>query len=117
VNLYKTKWPNASIYCYEAVCTDCHGIHEIRATDDPKSSVHAANLIQSCRKCHADATDQFASAWTGHYKVTRARAPLTYYVNLFYTILIPTVLGGMTLFNLTDFGSRIINRLKRGKTS
>jgi|GEM_PF-149667 len=117
VQLYKTKWPSASIYCYEAVCTDCHGIHEIRSHTDPKSSVHPDNLIYACRKCHPDAPAQFASAWAGHYKVTRERAPLTYYVNLFYTILIPLVIGAMAFFVLTDIGRRIVNHFKRGKAS
>jgi predicted CXXCH cytochrome family protein len=117
VELYKTKWPQASIYCYEAVCTDCHGIHEIRSTSDPKSSVHPDNLINACRDCHPDAPDKFATAWAGHYKVTRERAPLTYYVNLFYAILIPSVLGIMVLFVLTDVGRRVVNHFKRGKAS
>ncbi|MGB9593675.1 MAG: cytochrome c3 family protein, partial [Anaerolineae bacterium] len=117
VQLYKTKWPTASIYCYEAVCTDCHGIHEIRSHTDPKSSVHPDNLIHACRKCHPDAPDKFATAWAGHYKITRERAPLTYYVNLFYTILIPLVIGAMAFFVLTDIGRRIVNHFKRGKAS
>lgn len=116
VELYKTKWPAGSIYCYEAVCTDCHGIHEIRSPDDPKSSVHPDNLIHACRQCHDNAPPQFATAWTGHYKVTQERQPLTYYVNLFYRILIPLVIGGMVLFVLTDIGRRAINHFKRGKT-
>ena len=117
VQLYKTKWPSVSIYCYEAVCTDCHGIHEIRSHTDPKSSVHPDNLIHACRQCHPDAPDQLASAWAGHYKITRERAPLTYYVNLFYMILIPLVIGAMAFFVLTDIGRRIVNHFKRGKAS
>lgn len=117
VELYKTKWPEGSIYCYEAVCTDCHGIHEIRSADDPKSTVHPDNLNQACRQCHPGAPAQFASAWTGHLKVTQERHPLTYYVQLFYKILIPLVIGAMVLFVLTDIGRRAINHFKRGKAS
>jgi hypothetical protein len=79
--------------------------------------VNSANLINACRQCHPDASNQFASAWTGHYKITQDRAPLTYYVNLFYTILIPTVIGGMVLFLLTDIGRRVFRRIRRGKSS
>jgi predicted CXXCH cytochrome family protein len=117
VELYRTRWPEASIFCYEAVCTDCHGIHEIRATHDPKSSVHPDNLIHACRDCHPSAPPNFAGAWTGHYKVTRERAPLTYYVNLFYAILIPTVIGGMVLFVFSDIGRRVVTHFKRGKSA
>jgi cytochrome b subunit of formate dehydrogenase len=35
------------------VCTDCHGIHTIKAPSDPKSSVNAKNLARStCAQCH-----------------------------------------------------------------
>ncbi len=37
-----------------AVCTDCHGVHEIRATDDVRSLVYKTNIPQTCAKCHAD---------------------------------------------------------------
>jgi cytochrome b subunit of formate dehydrogenase len=35
------------------VCTDCHGIHTIKAPSDPASSVSAYNLARStCARCH-----------------------------------------------------------------
>lgn len=35
------------------VCTDCHGIHSIKAHLDPNSSVNARNLAQAtCSRCH-----------------------------------------------------------------
>ena len=35
------------------VCTDCHGIHSIKAHLDPNSSVSAANLTKiTCARCH-----------------------------------------------------------------
>jgi len=37
-----------------AVCTDCHGVHEIRARDDPESSVFKSNVPKLCAGCHAD---------------------------------------------------------------
>ncbi len=35
-----------------AVCTDCHGVHEIRRRDDPKSSVFVRNIPATCGRCH-----------------------------------------------------------------
>jgi len=35
------------------VCTDCHGIHTIKAPTDPKSAVAAANVANTCASCHA----------------------------------------------------------------
>jgi formate dehydrogenase gamma subunit len=35
------------------VCTDCHGIHGIKAKQDPNSTVSAQNLAQAtCARCH-----------------------------------------------------------------
>jgi len=44
-----------------AGCFDCHGAHEIHATDDPQSTVAPDRRAATCRKCHASAPDQFAS--------------------------------------------------------
>jgi cytochrome b subunit of formate dehydrogenase len=35
------------------VCTDCHGIHTIKAPNDPNSAVAAANVGNTCASCHA----------------------------------------------------------------
>lgn len=52
-----------------AVCTDCHGVHDLRAPSDPRSKVHPTNIATTCAHCHADVTymkpygiksDQFA---------------------------------------------------------
>jgi hypothetical protein len=37
-----------------AVCVDCHGVHGIRAVDDPRSSVYPSNVAETCSRCHAD---------------------------------------------------------------
>jgi cytochrome b subunit of formate dehydrogenase len=34
------------------VCTDCHGIHTIKAPTDPSSSVASANVGSGCAQCH-----------------------------------------------------------------
>ena len=37
-----------------AVCTDCHGAHQIRDTEDPRSPTHPRNLAATCGTCHSD---------------------------------------------------------------
>lgn len=37
-----------------AVCTDCHGVHEIYAAADPRSSAAARRLPVTCGSCHSD---------------------------------------------------------------
>lgn len=52
-----------------AVCTDCHGLHNIRPASDSRSRVHPLNVAETCARCHADSqymksygipTDQYA---------------------------------------------------------
>jgi hypothetical protein len=37
-----------------AVCTDCHGVHDIKKVSDPTSKVFAFNVPELCASCHAD---------------------------------------------------------------
>jgi predicted CXXCH cytochrome family protein len=37
-----------------ATCIDCHVPHSIRPPDDPASSVHPANVVATCGRCHSD---------------------------------------------------------------
>ncbi len=52
-----------------ATCTDCHGIHEIRAISDPKSSSNHQNSPATCAKCHAN--KELMSAWYYGIKTDR----------------------------------------------
>ena len=38
-----------------ARCTDCHGMHDIKGSDDPASPTHHLNLPATCGKCHGNA--------------------------------------------------------------
>ena len=37
-----------------AVCSDCHGAHDILAPSDPASRVFASNIPRTCGRCHGD---------------------------------------------------------------
>jgi DnaJ-class molecular chaperone len=39
-----------------ANCASCHGVHDIRGPNDPKSSVNIANIPSTCGKCHKGST-------------------------------------------------------------
>lgn len=80
---------------FTAVCTDCHGVHDIRPAKDPASSVMQANLAATCRRCHPGATENFPAAWLSHYEPSWRRAPLVYAVKVMYWIFIPLTLGGL----------------------
>lgn len=37
-----------------AICTDCHGIHDVKKASDPTSPVFPLNVPKLCSSCHAD---------------------------------------------------------------
>src|SRR5512146_2232030 len=37
-----------------AVCTDCHGVHGLRAVSDTRAAVHPLNVAKTCSRCHSD---------------------------------------------------------------
>ncbi len=39
-----------------AVCSSCHGAHGIWRASDPRSPVYPTHVVDTCAKCHADAT-------------------------------------------------------------
>jgi len=97
------------------VCTDCHGVHNISRVDDPATGVSIkSNLLVRCQRCHPDVTSEnFTDAWMSHFVASPTRFPLVYYVNLFYKIFVPAVIGGMLIFVLSDIARRGLESRKR----
>jgi predicted CXXCH cytochrome family protein len=114
VTLFEKEHPDQQTN--KAVCTDCHGIHDMQKVTAANSSVVKENLLNTCRRCHPDAAANFPDSWVGHFAPTRDRFPLVYYVNLFYRILIPVTIGGMVLFVIIDAGGRMIRRIRKGRS-
>jgi cytochrome b subunit of formate dehydrogenase len=48
-----------------AVCSDCHGSHDIRAAGDSQSSIFKANVPQTCAKCHETQKSEFMASIHG----------------------------------------------------
>jgi cytochrome b subunit of formate dehydrogenase len=48
-------------YAETAKCYDCHGSHEIHRLADESSSMHINNRLETCRNCHAEATDGYVT--------------------------------------------------------
>jgi cytochrome b subunit of formate dehydrogenase len=48
-----------------AVCTDCHGVHEIRTASDDKSSIFKFNVPETCAKCHGAVEAEFIQSIHG----------------------------------------------------
>ncbi|MBL8098970.1 MAG: hypothetical protein JNK81_07295 [Anaerolineales bacterium] len=116
VKLFGEQSPNETTN--KAVCTDCHGVHDIARVDNAETGIALReNLLVKCQVCHPDATANFPGAWMSHYEPSPEHNPIVYYVNLFYQIMIPGIIGGMVFFILTDIYRRRINRAKGVKHS
>jgi len=97
----------------KAVCYDCHGIHNILSVNDPNKGLSVKeNMLGACQNCHPDATTNFPDSWLSHYRPDKEKFPIVFYVDLFYKILIPTVLGGMAIFVLADMYHRLRRLIK-----
>jgi predicted CXXCH cytochrome family protein len=111
VSVYEARWP--SIWHNSAVCTDCHGIHNILPASDPQSTVNPANLLVTCQKCHPTAGPNWVGAWTGHNEISQERTPWLYYVRSFYDYFVPAVLWVSILYVLLQILHATVERVKR----
>jgi predicted CXXCH cytochrome family protein len=57
-----------------ANCVDCHGIHNIRAVDDPQSPVHPSQLAAKCGACHSEIAAMFRQSPHARVFTTSSRA-------------------------------------------
>jgi hypothetical protein len=89
VTLFGDQSPDQVIS--QAVCIDCHGIHDIKAVNDPASPVIRMNLLATCQQCHPNAGEHFTAAWASHYIPSSEHNVLVYNVDIFYIMLLGTV--------------------------
>lgn len=116
VNMFEKQSPDAPTN--KPVCYDCHGVHDISWVNDPHTGLEMQeNLLARCQECHPDATNNFPAAWMSHYIPSAEKYPLVYYVNLFYLIFIPLVLGGMIALVGLDVGHSVFVKIRRSKHS
>lgn len=82
-----------------AFCIDCHNTHKILPKDSPESSVNEANVLETCQKCHDDATQVFAESYS-HVTQNLEAQEVEGVVTTIYFWLIVVVIGGMILHNI-----------------
>ena len=111
VSIYKARWP--TIWHNSAVCTDCHGIHNIRPTKDTASMVNPANLLATCQKCHPGAGPNWTGAWTGHNEISLNRTPFLYYTNAFYSSFVLVILWLSVIYVVLQIIRASTERIRR----
>lgn len=75
-----------------ANCIDCHGSHNAMEVSNPDSTVAAANLPQTCGKCHVAPRDNYA-AGVEHQSFVQAGTAPYYTFKFFVWLTILTVIG------------------------
>ncbi len=110
ISVYKARW--GAVWHDSAVCTDCHGVHDIRKTKDPASSVNPKNLLATCRKCHPTVGPNWTDAWTGHNEISLKRTPILFYVDQFYTSFTPFILWICIIYVALQIIHAIVDRVR-----
>ena len=102
-----------------ANCASCHGYHKILPSNDPESTIHKRNLVQTCGKCHPGAGENFASGAV-HLKDSASGGvgnKVNHWVRVFYLALIFIVIGFMLVHNFLSWLRALrIWRAARGET-
>ncbi len=85
-----------------ANCASCHGVHDIKPSNDPSSRISKENLVKTCGTCHPGANKNFTKGAV-HVIATERQEDLLYYISTAYIFMIVFTIGGMFLHNLLDF--------------
>jgi cytochrome b subunit of formate dehydrogenase len=93
-----------------ANCASCHGIHNILASADPRSTVNPKNLGQTCGRCHPGVSQRFAIGPVHVRSATKSEHPTVRWIRLAYLLLIPLTIGFMVFHNGIDFLRKLRHR-------
>jgi len=99
-----------------ANCASCHGVHNILASSDPKSTINPKNLPKTCGKCHPGAGERFAISQV-HVSQGAGEPPALRWVRQFYLLVIPVTIGLMLLHNGGDWIRKTIRLRFRAKAA
>jgi cytochrome b subunit of formate dehydrogenase/DnaJ-class molecular chaperone len=97
-----------------ANCASCHGVHSILRSSDPRSTVNAANLRNTCGVCHKGVVEAKFTIGRVHVATDAGpNHPVVKWIRWTYWVLIPATLGFMLLHNLVDLLSKLVRRKPR----
>jgi cytochrome b subunit of formate dehydrogenase len=86
-----------------ANCASCHGVHNIKPSSDPSSTINKANLASTCGRCHPGAGKNFTRGAV-HVVIGPNSGPkILYWIRAIYILLIVVTIGCMFLHNFLDF--------------
>jgi len=92
-----------------ANCASCHGHHDIRPSNDPRSSINPANIAATCGTCHAGAGANFARGRI-HVVSERTENRWAYTVKVVYLVVIGGLISVFLAFIAADLYRRLRGR-------
>ena len=111
ISLYTKKLKNSTSFNKNiAVCTDCHGIHNIKSMRTLDTNTIKENLLKRCVQCHPNASLNFTNAWLSHYIPSLNHYPVLYIAIIIYKIFIPLLIAALALQILLHIWRYAINR-------
>ncbi|HVC00253.1 MAG TPA: cytochrome c3 family protein [Candidatus Dormibacteraeota bacterium] len=102
-------------YTETAHCWNCHGNHDILPPSNPQSTVNPANLVTTCGRCHAGASERFVSYQPHADPRNRQDYPLLWTVTLFMNLLLISVLGFFGIHTVLWFIRSTFSRQSGGR--
>ncbi len=93
-----------------AVCTDCHGTHDIASVSGIGVQTFKKTLQKRCKTCHSNASENFPDAWISHYKPSLTNAPMVFIVEQFYKIMMPLMVIGLLFQIFLHIWRYLVNR-------
>lgn len=84
-------------YVQVATCASCHSAHDMLPASNPASTISPENRVNTCRKCHADASENFVSFNPHPDRHDKTRDPLYWYAAKFMDWLL---IGVFAFFGL-----------------
>jgi cytochrome b subunit of formate dehydrogenase len=102
-------------YTNTAKCYDCHGSHELGSVDDPTSTIHLDNRLETCQTCHEDAPENFIGFHPHGNANDFDKYPVIWITSKFMQLLIISVLAFFWIHVLLWFYREHMDR-KAGKS-
>jgi len=97
-----------------AKCSDCHTPHNMRSALDPKSTVFATNLVNTCGRCHPGANANFTRYYAHGDPKQRGRYPLLYWPYVLMTGLLVSVMSFFGVHSVLWLLRTLVERRRRG---
>ena len=98
-----------------ARCSDCHGAHDIQRVDAPASRLSQANRVDTCQKCHPNATASFAQFEAHADFRDGERYPVLHAVWIYFVIMMSFAFGFFGVHSVLWLIRSIIERIKHGR--